>query len=267
MTVLVHHYRPTDVSKHSAARSLPAIFRPDSRYSSAMLTRSVSLPTARAPSTRPSMLRRNATIIGAVLLLHGLGIWALQTGLLQRAVELIVPVEAISDAVVPPKPVVEKPVVKAPEPPRPVPLQHTTATPPPTPVPVAIAEPSPEPAPNAVTGTTAPQPALAPIGTPTSPAAAPRIELPSSNAEYLHNPKPVYPRISKMQGEQGKVVVSVLIGVDGTVQDAKLKTSCGYTRLDQVALDTVKSWRYVPGKRGGVPEPMWFNVPINFVLE
>ena len=232
-----------------------------------MLTRPASLPTARRSSVRASPMRRNATIIGAVLLLHGLGIWALQTGLLQRAVALVIPVEAISDVVEPPKPVVEKPVVKPPEPPRPVPLQHTTATPPPAPVPVAMALPAPEPAPNAVTGSTAPQPPLAPIGTPTVVNATPKIELPSSSAEYLHNPKPVYPRISKMQGEQGKVIVSVLIGVDGTVEDARLKTSCGYARLDQVALETVKNWRYVPGKRGGVPEPMWFNVPINFVLE
>ena len=30
---------------------------------------------------------------------------------------------------------------------------------------------------------------------------------------------------------------------------------------------TAQNWRYVPGKRGGVPEAMWFSVPINFVLE
>ena len=33
------------------------------------------------------------------------------------------------------------------------------------------------------------------------------------------------------------------------------------------AVDTVMRWRYVPGKRGDVPEAMWFNVPLNFVLE
>jgi protein TonB len=43
--------------------------------------------------------------------------------------------------------------------------------------------------------------------------------------------------------------------------------SSGYDRLDQAAVSTVLKWRYVPGKRGGVPEAMWFNVPINFVLE
>jgi protein TonB len=37
----------------------------------------------------------------------------------------------------------------------------------------------------------------------------------------------------------------------------------GWTRRPYTA---VMRWRYVPGKRNGVPA-MWFNVPINFVLE
>jgi protein TonB len=140
------------------------------------------------------------------------------------------------------------------------------------PVPVAIQDAIPTP--NSATGTTVAQPAPSPIGTPTvSSKSAPeasiatKVELPSSSAEYLHNPKPVYPNISKRRGEQGMVLVSVLIGIDGTAQDAKVKTSSGFELLDQAALNTVKNWRYVPGKRGGLPEAMWFNVPINFVLE
>ena len=66
---------------------------------------------------------------------------------------------------------------------------------------------------------------------------------------------------------QGKVLVRVLIGVDGTAQKAEIKQSSGFDRLDQAALNTVLRWRYVPGKRAGVPETMWFSVPINFVLE
>ena len=99
---------------------------------------------------------------------------------------------------------------------------------------------------------------------PTPPA---KVDLPSSNADYLQNPKPPYPPISKRLGEQGKVVVRVLIGVDGLPQKAELKQSSGFDRLDRVAMETVMKWRYVPGKRGGVAEAMWFNVPINFVLE
>ncbi len=93
------------------------------------------------------------------------------------------------------------------------------------------------------------------------------MELPSTDADYLQNPKPVYPALSRRMGEQGRVVVRVLIGADGNAQRAEVRTSSGFERLDQAAIQTVLRWRYVPGKRGGVPEAMWFNVPINFVLE
>ena len=102
---------------------------------------------------------------------------------------------------------------------------------------------------------------------PPAPAAAAKVELPSSDADYLQNPKPAYPPISKRLGEQGKVVVRVLIGVDGSAQQAEVRQSSGFERLDQAALATALKWRYAPGKRGGVAEAMWFNVPINFVLE
>jgi protein TonB len=91
--------------------------------------------------------------------------------------------------------------------------------------------------------------------------------LPSSSAEYLQNPRPEYPRASQLRGEQGRVVVHVLIGADGRAQKAEIKSSSGFQRLDQVALTTVLAWRYVPGKRAGVPETMWFSVPLNFVLD
>mgnify|MGYP006161488351 FL=1 len=70
-----------------------------------------------------------------------------------------------------------------------------------------------------------------------------------------------------MSGRQGKVLVRVYITAEGQATRAEVRTSSGYERLDQTALQTVQRWRYVPGKRAGVPEAMWFNVPINFVLE
>ena len=62
-------------------------------------------------------------------------------------------------------------------------------------------------------------------------------------------------------------MVRVLVDINGTASQASIKTSSGYQRLDQTALQTVSKWRYVPGKRAGVPEAMWFNIPLNFVLE
>lgn len=93
------------------------------------------------------------------------------------------------------------------------------------------------------------------------------MQLPSSNAEYLQNPKPAYPAISKRLGEQGRTVVRVLIGVDGLPKQASIRTSSGYERLDEAARTAVMSWRYVPGKRNGVVEAMEFNVPVDWILK
>ena len=93
------------------------------------------------------------------------------------------------------------------------------------------------------------------------------MELPSSKADYLHNPPPDYPRMSKRLGEQGRVVVKVLIGEDGHPQKVELQTSSGFERLDKSAMEAAMRWRYVPGKRGGVAEAMWYQVPIQFTLE
>lgn len=103
--------------------------------------------------------------------------------------------------------------------------------------------------------------------TPAAPPAPARIELPSSDATYLNNPRPAYPALSRRLGEQGKVVVRVLIGIDGKAEQVEIRRSSGYDRLDQSALATVRSWRYIPGKRNGIPEAMWFEVPIIYLLE
>ena len=221
--------------------------------------------------------RQTLVIVASVLLLHVLALWGLQSGLLQRAAqaveEIVVPATVITEAAVAPHPA---------PPPQPKAAAHVPRVAAPTPTPTAAPVPAPV-APRAAVATTplavadsspssnAPQAvvqaaAAAPAAV-TAPAAPARVELPSSDADYLHNPKSEYPRISRQRNEQGRVLVSVLIGTDGTAQKAEIKVSSGYERLDQAALATVKSWRYVPGKRGGVPEAMWFNVPINFVLE
>jgi protein TonB len=98
-------------------------------------------------------------------------------------------------------------------------------------------------------------------------AAVKALELPSSDAQYLSNPRPAYPVLSKRLGEQGRVVIRALIGVDGIATQAVVRQSSGFERLDQASLATAQSWRYVPGKRAGVPEPMWFDVPFNWVLQ
>jgi protein TonB len=219
--------------------------------------------------------RRNLVIAGSVVLFHAAALWALQSGLIRRVVEVVVPVTVLSEIVTPPAPKVEAPPAPPPAPVPEPPKKVVKKTPPPAPRRVARPEPAPAPAPDAPIGVAEPQPPAPPVAAPVAavpapPAPAPvppRIELPSSDAAYLQNPKPPYPPLSKRLGEQGKVVLRVLIGVDGRAQDAQVKQSSGYERLDRTARETVLKWRYVPGKRGGAAEAMWFDVPINFVLE
>jgi len=213
-------------------------------------------------------MNRTVVIVASVVLLHIGALWALHSGLLRRVVETVVPVEVLSDLITPPAPRADVPPAPAPA----TPAARTATRPAAQAAPHLQAAPDSQPSPNAPAVVTAPQPAAAPIGAPVAaeavaPAAPARVELPSTDADYLNNPRPAYPPLSKRMGEQGKVVVRVLIGADGLPQKADIRTSSGFERLDQAALATVMKWRYVPGKRAGAPEAMWFNVPINFVLE
>ena len=225
---------------------------------------------------QPRGLSRNALIAIGVVLLHVGALWALQAGLLRRAVEVIVPAVLLTEYISPPAPVTKAdppppapapkpqrtPQVKAPAPrPAPEPLPIVDTTPSPNAIQASPAKADPEPpAPITATG-----PAT-PVAAPPAPA-APRIELPSSNAAYLQNPAPAYPAISKRMGEQGKVVLRVFISTDGLPQKIEINQSSGFDRLDRQAHDTVLRWKFVPGKRNGVPEAMWYLVPIHFVLE
>ncbi len=230
-------------------------------------------PLSPMPDAMPTQLQRRLAIVLAVVVFHVAALWALQSGLLKRAVELVIPVQVLAEFIEPPQPQVEPPPpappVAAPTPPKPKPR------PVPQPLPQPVATPTPEPstlAPVVPPSPPAPPAPAEPVvasapPSPPAPPAPPRIELPSSSADYLNNPRPPYPPLSKRLGEQGKVVVRVYIEVDGTATRAEVRQSSGFERLDQTAVQTVLRWRYVPGKRAGVPEAMWFNVPINFVLE
>jgi protein TonB len=214
-------------------------------------------------------MSRNLRIVIAVLLLHGGVLWALQAGLLRRVVDVLVPPQMLVEMYTPKE---DKP---EPPPPPPVPVK-TKLAPVTPPVPLAVATPAPqpseltlapvEPSPPAYTGEKTSTTTTATTSTAVAPA-PPKLELPSSDADYLNNPKPPYPPLSKRMGEQGTVVIRTLIGANGLAQDASIQKSSGVDRLDQAALATARKWRYVPGKRAGVAEAMWFNVPFNFVLE
>jgi protein TonB len=167
-------------------------------------------------------------------------------------VSLITPQPVIEKPQALPKPLPVKPRVQLPTPPEPQQIiTATTAAPepvlapaPPPPAPVAIAPP--------------PQPA---------PVAAVPVIPPNFNADYLDNPPPAYPALSRRVGEQGKVMLRVLVNAKGIPDKVELRSSSGSSRLDGAALDIVKRWRFVPARQGDQPVAAWVLIPITFALK
>ncbi len=115
--------------------------------------------------------------------------------------------------------------------------------------------------------------AATPPAPPTPASAAPAREAPVAvvpprfDAAYLSNPAPVYPSASKRMGEEGRVLLRVQVGADGRPTDVSIAKSSGFSRLDDVARETVlRSWRFVPARQGDQAVAGAVKVPIDFTL-
>lgn len=133
------------------------------------------------------------------------------------------------------------------------PMIEEVPIPAPTPKPLPVAEPVPAPE---------PAPVAAEVSKP-----APVPPTPPRQADYLANPKPPYPQLSRRLGEAGTVRLNILVNPDGSVARLELAQSSGYPRLDRSAMETVQSsWKFEPARQGGKPVAAWVIVPIQFTL-
>lgn len=149
-----------------------------------------------------------------------------------------------------------------------------------TPLPVVQPEPlrKPKPAPKSptplleTTSSEVPAPAAPtapPIEAPPAPPApaTQAISQARFDADYLRNPPPHYPPLSRRMGEEGKVILRVSVNPQGTADVVEIRTSSGSARLDDSAMKTVRNWRFIPAKLGDVAVQSWVLVPIIFKLE
>ena len=89
----------------------------------------------------------------------------------------------------------------------------------------------------------------------------PHVDLATSH-------QPEYPPVSRRLGEQGTVVLEVLVDPSGRVIDVKVVQSSGFPRLDQAALDGVKAnYRFAPGTVDGKPQPMRYTFKFTWKLQ
>lgn len=79
------------------------------------------------------------------------------------------------------------------------------------------------------------------------------------------NVAPVYPPIAQQAGVQGVVILEVIIGVDGKVQQSRVLRPVPL--LDQAAVDAVNQWEYTPTLVNGQPVPVVMTVTVTFTLD
>lgn len=110
-------------------------------------------------------------------------------------------------------------------------------------------------------------PVIETAAVPNVPASEPPLSQARFDADYLRNPSPAYPPLARRNGEEGKVVLRVLVNPQGSADEVEIRTSSGSRRLDESAQKTVRTWRFIPAKRGELPVQSWVLVPIIFKLE
>jgi len=93
------------------------------------------------------------------------------------------------------------------------------------------------------------------------------IEEPKFGVSYLNNPAPSYPAISRRIGEEGRVIMRVLVSANGEAESVKVENGSGSSRLDDAAVDAVKKWKFVPAKKNKQPISAYVLVPIKFSLD
>jgi protein TonB len=163
------------------------------------------------------------------------------------------PPPELATMVEPPPPDLPPPVFPVEAPPPPPPPQPEKPKPPP-PKPVQKRPPTPQ----------APVEAQPQQAAPAAPAAPKTVS--ASQLGYIVAPNPIYPARSRKAGEQGNVMIRVLVDVTGRPAQVSMQTSSGHPELDQSALSAVRAAQFRPYAEGGLTQAVWVLVPINFVL-
>jgi protein TonB len=211
-------------------------------------------------------LRARFGPIAAVIAAHALLFYVISSGLLARVAEVALP--QVVDVIF---------VAPEPETPAPAPLaapktvalvQLPPAVVPPVPVievarPLdAITLPQAAPPPSSAPAESA-RAALASIPAPPQPAGPKTI---SSGVEYIQAPQPVYPSQSRRMGEQGKVVLRVLVNEKGQADQVLVQHSSGSARLDEAGRQAALRALFKPYVEDGRPVAVFVIVPLNFQL-
>ena len=115
----------------------------------------------------------------------------------------------------------------------------------------------------------APAPVVAAVAAPAAPVAAPAPTGPrtiTSGVEYIKEPQPVYPQMSKRMGEQGRVMLRILVNEKGMAEKVLVHSSSGSPRLDEAGRQAALRAQFKPHIEDGRAVAVYVIVPLNFQL-
>ena len=96
------------------------------------------------------------------------------------------------------------------------------------------------------------------------------ITPPKSSATYKigseKNPHPTYPLIARKKGWEGRVVLQTDVDKQGNVKFVRILESSGFKVLDDISIETLKTWRFKPAKLGNKFVDDIVDIPVKFVL-
>lgn len=208
--------------------------------------------------------KKDRTALCIVITLHLALIWSIQSGFFGQ-IKKINPTKNVLMTYIAPSNFVPTPAQKSP--PKTVavttPVLHT-----PTALPITqVTEPTIERAIESTSlGVQMSTPQINEVATPITPAAAVLPKTIVSGVEYIKAPQPDYPLMAKRAGEQGKVMLRILVNEKGLPESVELQKTSGSARLDEAAKQAAFRARFKPYMEDGKTVAVYVIVPITFQL-
>jgi protein TonB len=100
-----------------------------------------------------------------------------------------------------------------------------------------------------------------------APAPPPKEVLTEPTYDRTRVAQPRYPVQAYRNGQQGEVLLKVLVGKDGKPKNVTVEKTSGSSLLDRAAIEAVKGWQFTPGTRNGAPREAARQVAVGFRLE
>jgi len=99
------------------------------------------------------------------------------------------------------------------------------------------------------------------------PKPTPVFVQPGIDPRYAADFQPSYPSEERRAEREGRVVVRVLVGIDGRVKQVE-RVSATTDAFYRATLDrALAKWRFKPATRDGVPVEAWRSMALTFVLQ